>query len=142
MKALIMRRKYLVKKDTQFRYMGLVSIPLVLLLAGLYYLIYYSVLDQMLIPEAIVAALLPAMKRVNIVVAIAGPIVLFLILRAALIYSNRIIGPVSRLEKELDRAIAGDYSVRIKTRDKDELKGFINKVNMLLERLDKSSIVA
>ena len=137
----IKRRKYLVNKVVQFRYMGLVAVPLVVLLAALYYLIYYSVFNQMLIPEAIVTTLLPAMKKVNITVAIAGPIFLFLILRAALIYSNRLIGPIPRLERELDRAIAGDFSVRIKTRGKDELNTLVDKINMLLAKIDKARTV-
>lgn len=134
----IKRRKYLVKRDTQFRYMALVGVPLVILLGWLYYLIYYSILNQMMIPEAIVATLLPAMKKVNLTVVAAVPISLFIILRLALIYSNRIVGPIPRLERELDRAIAGDYSIRLKARDNDELNSFINKVNLLLERVDKA----
>jgi len=133
---MIRRRKYLVNKPVQFRYMSLVVLPLVALLSGLYYLIYYSVMSQILIPEAIVAMLLPAMKKVNVVMVITAPVLLFLILRMALVYSNRIIGPIPRIEMELDKVIAGDYSVRLKTRDKDELKAFISKINTLLDRIE------
>lgn len=131
------RRRFLVVKGMQLRYMGLVAVPLVVLLGGLYYLIYYSVFSQMLIPEAIVTTLLPAMKKVNFTMAVVMPVALYLILRAALIYSNRVIGPVPRLEREIDKVIAGDYSVRLKARDRDELRSFINKLNVLLEKLDK-----
>lgn len=134
----IRRRVYLVNRPVQFRYMGLVAIPLVSLLAALYYLMYYSVFSEMMIPEAIVATLLPAMKKVNIVLVLAIPVLLYLILRIALIYSNRIVGPLPRLERELDKVIAGDYSIRVNVRDKDELNGFVNKVNLLLEKIDKS----
>ena len=130
------RRHYLVDKNMQFRYMAFVAVPLVLLMSGLYYLIYYSVFTQMLIPEAVVTTLLPAMKKVNFVVAIFVPIALFMLLRAALIYSNRIIGPIPRLERELDKILAGDHTVRIKTRDNDELKHFVEKINMLVEKME------
>lgn len=133
------RRRYLVMKDTQFRYMGLAVVPLVLLSAALYYLIYYSVFSELLIPEAIIATLLPAMKKVNIILVIAVPVSLYLILRIALIYSNRIVGPIPRLEKELDRIAAGDYSVRLKVRQKDELSNFVTKINGVLDKLAKSS---
>ena len=112
--------------------------PLILLLLALYYLIYYSVFNEILIPEALAVTLLPAMKKVNIVAIIAIPFILFVIIKSALIYSNRIIGPIPRLLKELDKAIAGDFSVRVKTRDKDELGTLINKVNTLLEKMDKT----
>jgi len=134
----IKRHRYLVSKPVQFTFMGIVAVPLIFLLMALYYLIYYSVFSQMLIPEAVAVTLLPAMKSVNIVVLVTLPVILFLILRTALIYSNRIIGPIPRLERELDRALAGDYSVRIKARDKDELRTFISKINGLLEKLDSA----
>ena len=130
------RRKYLVNKVVQFRYMGLAIIPLIAISAALYYLIYYSVFNQMLIPEAIATTLLPAMKKVNTTVMIAAPLLLSLILRVALVYSNRIVGPIPRLEKELDKVIAGDYSVRIKARDTDELRVLVNKINLVLEKSD------
>lgn len=132
----IKRHRYLVNKIVQFRYMALVAIPLVILMTALYYLIYYCVFNEMLIPEAIVATLLPAMKKVNLMIVLTVPILLSVILRMALIYSNRIIGPIPRLERELDKVIAGDRSVRIKVRDKDELNTFVNKINMVLENLD------
>ena len=130
------RRKYLVNRGFQFRYMGLIIVPLILLLSALYYLIYYSVFNQILIPEAIATTLLPAMKKVNIIAGGALPIVLFGILRTALIYSNWIVGPIPRLERELDKVIAGNYSSRIKARDNDELKSLVNKINMVLEKFD------
>ncbi len=132
------RRRYLVNKGFQFRYMGLIVVPLILLLTALYYLIYYSVFNQILIPEAIATILLPAMKKVNIIAGGALPIFLFAILRTALIYSNWIVGPIPRLERELDKVIAGNYSIRIKARDNDELKSLVNKINMVLEKFDKA----
>ncbi len=136
----IKRKRYLVDKPVQFRYIGIVVTPLILLLAALYYLIYYSVFREMLIPEAIVATLVPAMRKVNIVVVVGLPILLYLILRLALIYSNRIVGPIPRLEKELDKVIAGDYSIRLKTRDKDELSPFINKINLILDKVGTTKV--
>jgi len=115
-----------------------VVVPLILISAALYYLIYYCVLNQMLIPEAVAVTLLPAMKKANSILVFVVPILLFLILRASLIYSNRIIGPIPRLEKELDKFIAGDRSVRISSRKKDELRSFISKVNAVLEKASRA----
>lgn len=134
----IKRRKYLVVKNVQFRYIRLVLIPLIVFLTALYCFIYYSIFRQMLIPEAVATTLLPAMKNVNLGLVVAGPILLFLVFRSALIYSNRLVGPLPRLEKELDKAISGDSSIRIKARNNDELRGFIEKINTLLEVYDRS----
>lgn len=132
------RHIYLVNKAVQLRYMALVVAPLILFLMGLYYLMYYSVFSEMLIPEAIVATLLPAMRKVNIVLLVALPVTLWFVTRKALIYSNRIVGPLPRLEREIDRALQGDAHIRLKVRDKDDLRSFINKVNLLLEKLEKA----
>ena len=131
------RRKYLVRKPVQYRFMRFVGLPLLIVSAAVYYIIYYAVFSEMLIPEAVASTLLPAMRKVNVILLIAGPLVLYGILRTALIYSNRIFGPLPRIEKDLDRAIAGDYSVRLKTRGKDELGGFVDKINMLLDAVDR-----
>lgn len=136
----IKRRRYLVNKPVQFRYMALLTIPLVFISIALYYLIYYSVFSQMLIPEAVVATLLPAMRQVNFIVLIAAPALFFLILRMALVYSNRIIGPIPRLERELDRVISGERSIRLSARNGDELSSFVAKINELLEKVDKAPL--
>ena len=60
------RRKYLVSKAVQFRYMRLVIIPLIVLLTALYCFIYYCVFRQMLIPEAVATTLLPATTRTSV----------------------------------------------------------------------------
>ena len=117
--------------------MGLVVIPLLVVASAIYYLMYYSVMNQILVPEAIATILLPAMKRVNVVAMGTMPLVLFGILKTALVYSNWIIGPIPRLERELDKVIAGDYSIRIKARNNDELKSLVNKINMVLEKFDR-----
>lgn len=137
-----MRRKYLVNKSAQFRYIRLVVIPSLVLSAAIYCFIYYAVFKQMLIPEAIATTLLPAMKKVNIGLIIAAPVLLSIIIRKALLYSHRIVGPIPRLERELDKVIQGDYSVRIKTRNNDELRGLVNKMNSVLESVDKSFVEA
>ncbi len=135
---MLKRRKYLVNKAFQFRYIALVVIPLIVLLAALYYLIYYSVFREMLVPEAIVVTLLPAMKKVNIVIAFALPILLFSLMRTALIASNRTIGPIPRLEKELDKAVAEGGSFKMKVRKNDDLSSFADKINELLEKINKT----
>ena len=135
--AQIKRLQYLVNKDVQLKYMGLVGIPLLILLGTLYYIMYYAMFNQMLIPEGVAATIVPAMKRVNSIMLFLLPISFFIVLRAALVYSNRIVGPFPRLERELDRVLAGDYSIRLKLRDKDALNDFVEKVNELLEKIEK-----
>lgn len=131
------RRRYFVNNTFQYRYIAVVIVPLIILMAGLYYIMYYSMFTHMLIPEAVTATLLPAMKKVNFVLLATLPVTLFLIIRAALVDSNRVVGPVSRLERELDMILAGDRSVRLNIRAKDDLKPIIDRMNRVLDTISK-----
>ncbi len=131
------RRRYFVNNTFQYRYIAVVIVPLIILMAGLYYIMYYSMFTHMLIPEAVTATLLPAMKKVNFVLLATLPVTLFLIIRAALVDSNRVVGPVSRLERELDMILAGDRSVRLNIRAKDDLKPIVDRMNRVLDTISK-----
>lgn len=131
------RRRYFVNNTFQYRYIALVIVPLIILMAGLYYIMYYSMFTHMLIPEAVAATLLPAMKKVNFVLLATLPVTLFLIIRAALVDSNRVVGPVSRLERELDMILAGNRSVRLNIRANDDLKPIVDRMNRVLDTINK-----
>ncbi len=60
------------------------------------------------------------------------------------VFSHRLIGPFERLKTEIRLIIAGDYSRRLRIREKDDvyIQSFINEVNRLIdqhERLRKFS---
>lgn len=133
------RRQYLVNKRVQFKLMAFSAIPMLLCSGAMYYLIYYCVMQHIIIPEAIANILLPAMRGVNAILIIVAPVVLIMILRAALVYSNKIVGPLYRLERELERIARGERSIRVKFRKGDELHPLADKVNILLESIDESS---
>jgi len=50
------------------------------------------------------------------------------------VISHRLAGPIERLEKELDRVLAGDREHRIQMREKDDLRGVTERINRLLEQ--------
>jgi hypothetical protein len=78
------------------------------------------------------------MWRVNLVVlqvCFAGVIFTFVLSIFWLV--QRGLGPLTRIEQVLDKVIAGDYKVRLGVREKDLLYTFINKVNRVLELLEK-----
>jgi hypothetical protein len=78
------------------------------------------------------------MWRINLVVlqvCFAGVIFTFVLSIFWLV--QRGLGPLTRIEQVLDKVIAGDYKVRLGVREKDLLYTFINKVNRVLELLEK-----
>jgi nitrogen fixation/metabolism regulation signal transduction histidine kinase len=67
---------------------------------------------------------------------IAGLIPLFILLFLwGLILSHRFSGPLERVERDLDKILEGDASVRFKVREKDDIRGIVDKLNKLIERL-------
>ena len=58
----------------------------------------------------------------------------------ALFLSHRFIGPFERLERELDRMTkSADYSRRITLRKKDDLKPIADKLNALLDAIQRKA---
>lgn len=109
-------------------------IPAAIIVVCLYYLIFNMLAWQIGIPEAIAYNLVPVARKVNLILLIALPIVLFIIWFIALELSHRIAGPLYRLEKELDERIEGKKKGPIRLREKDELKLLADKINKLISR--------
>ena len=87
---------------------------------------------QMVFPEAIAYNVMPVLDKINIIIAIALPLSLFLIWIIALELSHRIAGPLYRMEKELDERINGHKHGPIRLREKDEFKLLADKFNKLI----------
>ena len=133
------RRKKLIYTPVQRKLLFLIFasavIPAGIAVAALYYLIFSLLSWQMGIPEAIAYNLLPVVKKVNLVILVAMPVVLLAIWFIALELSHRIAGPIYRLEKELDERLSGKASgSEIKLREKDELQELADKINRLLKK--------
>ena len=123
----------------QFRYLMLVVIsmlvPTVIVGSCLYYFIFTIMAEQLGIPEAIAINLMPVLEKINFML-ITGLIPLFILLFLwGLILSHRFSGPLERVEKDLDKILDGDTSIRFKVREKDDIRGIVDKLNKLIERL-------
>lgn len=130
------RRKKYIGTSLQKKVLSLVFaaslIPTFIIAAGLYYLILDMVAWQMTIPDMVVSNLIPAMQKVNTVLMILVPLVILFLWLIALDLSNRIAGPVYRIEKELEERIAGAKKGPIVLRRRDELKSLADKINKLI----------
>ncbi len=127
--------KYLgspIQKKLLFLIFASAVIPAAIVAAGMYYLIFNLLAWQMTIPEAISSNLMPVLRKVNTIMAIAIPVALLIIWLAAMELSHRIAGPVYRIEKELDGVLSGAKHGPIILRKKDELKNIVEKINKIL----------
>jgi len=130
-------KKYLgtsFQKKLLFLVFASAVIPAIIVGLCMYYLIFNMLAWQMVIPESIINNLMPVLRKVNLILMISGPIVIFIIWLAALELSHRIAGPLYRMEKDLDERIAHGGKGPIKLRPKDEFKILVEKINKLLSR--------
>ena len=107
-------------------------IPLAIAILSLYYLIFSLLAWQIGLPQEVMDTLIPAIRKINLIMLVAIPILLFVIWVFAMEISHRIAGPIFRLEKELDDHLEGKSRGPIKLRAKDELKILAEKINRLI----------
>ncbi len=135
------RTQWMMKHPIQAKYLLIVVLamlaPTIVIGFCFYNLVFNLLALQMVFPEAIMANLVPVIERVNLWLAISLPPLALIVLWVSLTISHRFAGPIERLEKELDRVLAGDYGHKIETRKKDDLKGITTRINALLDLLKK-----
>ena len=133
------RSGWMLRHPIQAKYLLIVLLAMVaptfVIGFGFYNLVFNMLALQMAFPEAISANLIPVIERVNHLLLIVLPILALIILWFGLAISHRFAGPIERLESELDHILEGDLSHRIQTRKRDDLKGVVQRINKLLDKL-------
>ena len=136
-----MRIKYLTKNPLQFKFLVLILIsimtPLFLVGGCLYYLIFQIMAEQLAIPESIAQNLIPVLHKINFLIILGMPVVIFLLFLLGLILTHRLIGPLQRLEDDLTKISFGDYSIRLKLRKDDDLRPIAEVINKIINKLEK-----
>jgi HAMP domain-containing protein len=141
MRAKFFRTKYLTGSHVQMMYLRLLMlsmvIPLVIVGACLYYLMFTLVASQIGIPEYVAYHLSPVVKRINYILIIGVPPLLLLLLLWGIALSHRFAGPMERLEAELKNMVDNrDFKHRIHLRKSDNVKPLADAVNRLLDAME------
>ncbi len=133
------RRRFLICNKFQRKILILVFfsviIPVALTSISLFYLIFNVSANELVFPEAIASSLIPAAKKVAIIVLVLVPFSLCLIGWWAYHVSHKFAGPLCRLYRELDERIDGKTKAHIKLRKGDYLEELADKINALLDKL-------
>jgi len=134
------RTRFISTRPLQMKIVLLVTlsmiIPLVLLGGCLYYLIFNIMAEQLGIPEVIAFHLFPVIHKINLLLLIGIPPIFFLLIIWGVFLSHQFVGPLDRLEAEIDSMARNkDYSKRLTVRKDDDVKGVIHAVNRLLNRI-------
>ncbi len=134
-----MRTQWVLNHPLQMKFLFVVIVAMLfpMLVFGfcLYKLVLNLLARQMAFPEAINANIMPVIEKVNALLIIIVPFMTAVVLWLAVGISHRFVGPIERIEKDLDQILGGDKAHRIRIREKDDLKAIALKINTLLERL-------
>jgi len=135
------RRTKLINPKIQFKYLSLIVLAMLLsavtTLGAMYYLIW-SALDQGIVsPGRNLAPLMVIFRHLGVSLIVCYVILTALLLGWGLLLSNRIVGPLARLEKDIDKIYKGDFSVRIRFRKGDELHAIASGLNKVLDKIEK-----
>jgi methyl-accepting chemotaxis protein len=82
----------------------------------------------------------PGVNRLEIILPpllINDLVIMVFVVVVGIVTSLRIAGPVFRVENDIGRALSGEQGVRVKVRRNDSFPDLAEKVNELLERLEK-----
>jgi len=112
-------------------------LPAIVVTICLYYLIFSVTASQFAIPEVIAYNLIPAAKRVTIIIVVSAPIIISTIMIFAHKITHKIIGPFNRIIRELDEYIEGKKVGRIVIRKTDKFLPLVERINKLLDKLKK-----
>lgn len=131
------RKKYLIKKGFQFRYMGVILLTMLFLSMVVGWTIYFNIWSKLATGELKSAADLSLIFNVvNRDLLWRIPILVVLIAISTIFISHRIAGPIYRFEQSAKRISEGDLTLRIKLRRGDELQELANCFNVMTEKLE------
>ena len=137
------RRKYIIKKGLQFRYIGLIfALVLVasLVTGWTVFATGWHFLGEKLADVYPQGRLVYVFKATNLALIRNLLLISPLIFLLGLLFSHRIAGPVYRIEKTLEEIARGNLSLRIKLREGDELVDLADIINDLTESFSKTII--
>lgn len=132
------RKQYLVSKEFQLKYVGMILLFIFLTAALCSYVVYYT--SMILLGEKL-ANVYPQGRLVSIVRIVNFRILLSVLLVSPLVaiigifLSHKIAGPIYRIEKFLANMATGDLSARINLRQGDELITIAEAINKMSESL-------
>jgi len=93
--------------------------------------------EQLAIPESIAYNLISVVEKINFLLIIGIPPIIGLLFIWAVILTHRLMGPLARLQEDLEKISDGDYSIRLKIRENDDLRFLVNAINKVIDRLEK-----
>jgi len=129
------RKKIIVEKKIQLRHTALlvISFLFVLLLVEFH---IYSLLKSM-IPRIAIETDLSYLTGLGILIMIEMLVIIIIVGVINIVYTHRLVGPISRISKELEEMSEKNEYHHIKIRKKDELQGLVSSINKVIDSITK-----
>jgi len=109
-------------------------LPCIVMTIALYYVIFNVMAGQLAIPEAIAYNIIPAARKVSLILIWAAPATVFIILLLAYRITYRILGPFDRIVRELDECASGKKQGHVSIRKSDKFKPLVDGINKLIDK--------
>ena len=134
-----MRNFMFVQSSLEKHYLRLIVLaiilPTIIIGSCLYYVIFNLMAEQLGIPEVISYHLLPVVDKVNYVLLITLPAACIILFSIGRILARNLVGPIERLEGELEEIIVNDLPRRLKVRKNDRLRVLVDNINILMDKI-------
>jgi len=140
-RSILRRKRYIIEKGLQFRYIGLVfALALIasLVTGWTVFATGWHFLGEKLASVYPQGRLVYVLRATNIALLRNLLLISPLIFILGLLFSHKIAGPVYRISKTLNDISNGDLSLRIRLREGDELVDLANTINNLVDNLSKT----
>lgn len=137
LKEFFVRKKFLIQKDFQLKYVGFILLTIVAVSAIVVLTVHLSiwaVLQKGVSPQ-VQATVEEILHNMNVLFMFEIPIVLLIAAFAGIMFSHKIAGPVYRLEKAARQVALGDLTSNVHLRRDDELKNLSSAFNSVVDNM-------
>ncbi len=137
------RKKYLVKRGLQFRYIGAILLTVFFIAVVCAFTTYYNlliILGEKLANVYPQGRLMVTLRSTSLVILFRVILLIPFVALIGLLLSHTIAGPIFRMEKVLKEVGEGKLDVDIKLRKRDELKDFAEVINEMTDNLKKQKL--
>ena len=137
----VFRKRYIVKRGLQFRYIGVIFALVILASIVTGYTVFatgWTLLGERLANVYPQGRLVQVFHSTNFALIRNLLFISPLIFAIGLLFSHKIAGPVYRIEKTIYEIARGNLGLRIKLRKGDELWGLADTINTMAENFNSS----
>ena len=130
------RKKFITSDPAQLKILSLllisILVPVFFVGSFLYFLVFKILSEQPTIPGFVPIVLNSVIMKTNMAIMIGFIPLLLLLFIWGVIISNRLTGPLRRLQRELDEMTKNSSITRLSVRRDDYIGPLINSINKLL----------